>query len=125
MCYSEMKVEQMVARRTHGNEANHRHVIKSWLLLERLNLQTPAFQRSSVDVTLVCPSLRDLAVNGLNELEMCKVASPVLSKLRVDSCPRLDVSSMILPSLEYVDVLDCNVSALLFDFDVCRSGVFL
>ena len=98
----------MVARRTHGNKANHRHVIEGWPLLKRLDL-TGSF----VNVTLACPSLLDLSVADMHNLKTCRVVSPVLSKLCVDSCPHLDVSSMILPSLEYVDVLKCNVSAMI------------
>ena len=122
MRWSEMQVEQMVAHRTHGNEENHRHVIEGWMLLEQLNLHG-----CSVDVTLVCPSLRDLTISGMQSLKTCKVVSLVLSELCLKSCPHLDVSSMILPSLECVDVLKCNVSAMamIFDFDVCQSCVFL
>ena len=98
----------MVARSTQGNEANHCHVIGGWPLLERLSLQG-----SSVSLKLVSPSLRDLSIYGMDDLETCKVVSPALSKLYVALCPRLDVSSMILPSLEYVDVHNCNVSAMI------------
>ena len=121
-CCSEMKVEHIVARRTHGNEANHLDVIEGWPVLECLHLCGP-----SVDMTLVCPSLRDLQIIVMSDLKTCKVVSPLLSKLRVVVCPRLDVSSMLQPSLEYVDVHDCNVSAMamIFDFDVCRNCVFL
>ena len=98
----------MVARRTDGNEGNHRHVIEGWPLLERLQMDG-----SSVNVTLVCPSLSDLSIGKMDDLETCKVVSPVLSELCVYSCPRLDVSSMIVPSLEYVNVSICNVSAMI------------
>ena len=110
-CHSEMKVEQMVARRTHGNEVNRRHVIEGWPVLQRLYLRG-----SFVDVTLVCPSLRYLSICGMHDLKTCKVVSPVLSELFVEFCPLLDVSSMILPSLENVDVYNCNVSAMAMTF---------
>ena len=128
-----MKAEQMMARRTHGNEARHSHVIEGWPLLEQLILQGPSVHErfdlsgTSVNVTLVCPSLRDLTITGMDDLETCEVVSLVLSKLGVQFCPCLDVSSMILPSLEFVDVSYCNVSSIsmTFDFDMCRSCIFV
>ena len=128
-----MKAEQMMARRTHENEARHSHVIEGWLLLEQLILQGPSVHErfdlsgSSVNVTLVCPSLRNLTITDMDALETCKVVSPVWSKLGVEFCRCLDVSSMILPSLEFVDVDYCNVSSIsmTFDFHMCRSCLFV
>lgn len=118
-CQSEMKVEQMVTLPTHGNEANHRHVIEGYPLLEILNLWGDwGSEGCAVDVTLVCPCLRDLHIDEMKNLETCKVVSPVLSDLFVEWCPLLDVSSMIQPSLQIVGVYNCNVSvmAMIFGF---------
>ena len=122
-----------MARRTDRNEARHSHVIEGWLLLEQLILKGPSFHErfdlsgTSVNVTLVCPSLRDLTIKSIDTLETCKVVSPVWSKLGVKFCPCLDVSSMILPSLEFVDLDYCDVSSIsmTFDFHMCRSCLFV
>ena len=69
-----------------------------------------------VSLTLDCPKLRTLNVCDLWELKSCVLVSSAISHLIVDKCPYLDASSMILPTLESIDLMETFVSNTETDF---------
>ena len=102
----------MGAQQTHDRTTNPEYVIGGWSSLERLVLQGAYNSGTCVHMTLDFPNLRHLTIENRHELETCRVLSPLLTGLYVRNCPMLDVSSLMLPSLEYVDIHDCNVRAM-------------
>ena len=64
----------------------------------------------TVSLTLDCPKLRTVEVSQLWELDSCVLVSSAISDLMVSQCPSLDASSMIVPTLESIDLMETFVS---------------
>ena len=90
------QVEHLVTAQIDEEDEHSSLTIKDWPSLERLWLQGST---KVVSLTLICPNLRVLSIFEMKKLETCRLDVPMLRELNLISCPLLDVSSMMLPSL--------------------------